>query len=302
VRRAALLDSTDVAVKIPKKMGGTFGEVKIKSSHAQTLLNEMRLFRRIRHPNIVLFHGVTAMRDGTDPILCLVLEWIDNGDFGRYVKKRRKSGAFDEACIEYAKNNKQICHEHKVLVDVARGMQYLHGQNPPILHRDLKPGNILIELPEPPRAKLADFGLSTILQADEESKKAGTVSYMAPEVAAQAPYSLPADVFSFGCVVLFALSAERPESGTQQAACKKLLDKPQLPQVLANVGVSCLHEDPQERLDFAAIYDNLAGTENSVLNSTSQEQTTTSTGIKTTSSKKESNSAGSSQVRIKMSL
>jgi len=270
VKRATLLGSTDVAVKVPSGRGV---DTKIKGSHAKALVNEMRLFRRIRHPNIVLFHGATAMRDGDDPCLCLVLEWVENGDYGNYAKKRRKNGLYSEGIKQYLANPKKMCYEHKIMIDIARGLQYLHGQKPPIMHRDLKPGNVLIEMPEPPRAKLADFGLSTLLQT-AESKKAGTSSYMAPEVAAQAPYDLSADTFSFGCICLFTLTGTRPSAGMQQQECRDLLSSPELLTVVAEVGIECLHHEPSERMSFAAIYRKLTQVE---LQDSTMDHTKTST-------------------------
>mmetsp|Transcript_94162 Transcript_94162/g.245649 ORF Transcript_94162/g.245649 Transcript_94162/m.245649 type:complete len:221 (+) Transcript_94162:350-1012(+) len=149
-----------------------------------------------------------------------------------------------------------MLYELKILQDVARGMQYLHGQAPPIMHRDLKPGNVLIELPNPPKAKLADFGLSTLLQEDQ-SGKAGTLSYMAPEVSDNKMYGLLADAFSFGCLCLFTLKGERPEAGKQQHDCVAFIDDETMPFSISDVAEACLRTAPTERPDFAEIFERI---------------------------------------------
>merc|ERR1719433_1131434 len=130
----------------------------------------------------------------------MVLEWIDGMDFGTYVRSSRRP-----------EKSASPQHERKLLVDVARGMQYLHAQRPAILHRDLKPSNILVEtIVLPPRAKIADFGRSAIWNADQRGQRVGTLAYMAPEVHRSEPYTTAADIFSFGCVLLFTTSTEHP--------------------------------------------------------------------------------------------
>ena len=76
-------------------------------------------------------------------------------------------------------------------------MNYLHFGNPPVLHRDLKSANILLD--ESYNAKVADFGLSR-LKAQERSMtgNCGTVQWMAPEILANEGYAEPADVYSYG--------------------------------------------------------------------------------------------------------
>lgn len=248
IRKGLLLDSTEIAIKVPKN-GNVHDIVE-----TQSIINEMRLFRRIRHPNVVLFHGATISRMDSALQLCLVLEWIDGGDLGGYVRGRRNNGEFNKSCLEYEENPQFVVPEVKILLDVARGMRYLHGQKPPILHRDLKPGNVLIETSEPPRAKLADFGLSVLLQGDDPSARAGTKRYMAPEVAEKgACYNTAADVFSYGCVCYFIMHAEHPDPSTvsdtlipkDNFACLRLV---------LEVAQQCLQLDPQNRLQLSEVF------------------------------------------------
>ncbi|CAE8582126.1 unnamed protein product, partial [Polarella glacialis] len=184
--------ATEVAIKIPK--------TRFQSREESQLANEMRLFRHIRHSNIVLFHGATLMViNGGSPCLSLVLEWVNGGNFGEYTQQLRSNAVFEADGHAFA---------YKILLDVARGMTYLHKLTPVILHLDLKPANILVEKSVPPKGKITDFGLSRFARNSLPQPKVGTEKYMAPEVAQRKPYGSAADVFSFGRVIIWTITGE----------------------------------------------------------------------------------------------
>ncbi|CAE8646595.1 unnamed protein product [Polarella glacialis] len=184
--------ATEVAIKIPK--------TQFQSREESQLANEMRLFRHIRHSNIVLFHGATLMViNGGSPCLSLVLEWVNGGNFGEYMQQLRSNAVFEADGHAFA---------YKILLDVARGMTYLHKLTPVILHLDLKPANILVEKSVPPKGKITDFGLSRFARNSLPQPKVGTGKYMAPEVAPRKPYGPAADVFSFGRVIIWTITGE----------------------------------------------------------------------------------------------
>ncbi|CAE8598129.1 unnamed protein product [Polarella glacialis] len=232
--------ATEVAIKIPK--------TRFQSREESQLANEMRLFRHIRHSNIVLFHGATLMViNGGSPCLSLVLEWVNGGNFGEYMQQLRSNAVFEADGHAFA---------YKILLDVARGMTYLHKLTPVILHLDLKPANILVEKSVPPKGKITDFGLSRFARNSLPQPKVGTEKYMAPEVAQRKPYGPAADVFSFGRVIIWTITGELcPEliSSTsfkgQEDAC--------LFQILDEVASSCLEEEPHMRPHFFQVYDRL---------------------------------------------
>lgn len=257
VQRCLMHGGTEVALKIPR-----IDDDSNAVSVYKALCNEMRLFRRIRHPNIVLFHGAAICQVNAAPVLCLVLEWASGGDLGGYIRHRRESGQFQADCTKAAglETVETVIKEHKILEDSARGLLYLHSQEPPILHLDLKPGNILIEAGDPPRGKLADFGLSQILEGANPTKKAGTSSYMAPEVADRKEYGKPADIYSFGGVCYFvALNAHPKPSSSLDENIKALRTEgtANLP-VVAEIGCLCMKSEPVLRPGVSDVYQSLS--------------------------------------------
>jgi serine/threonine protein kinase len=142
------------------------------------LLHETRLLARLSHPCITLLIGYTP-----SPAQ-LVLEVLD-GTVYDLAKAMYNESAPPSKLLDS-------------LVDLLAGCAYLHAREPPLLHRDLKPPNILHDAKG--RCKLCDFGTAIELLpgAPLPTKWVGSQLYVAPEVDREEPYGLPADVFSFG--------------------------------------------------------------------------------------------------------
>ena len=143
-------------------------------------------------------------------------------------------------------------------------MAYLHSGKPPILHRDLKSANILLD--ESYTAKVCDFGLSR-LKAQERSMtgNCGTVQWMAPEVLANADYNEKADVYSYGIILWEMLSRECPFEGMTPIQCALAVlnrnKRPEIPkwcpQPLQALIRACIKKDPEERPMFSEILEAL---------------------------------------------
>src|SRR5271156_2614927 len=89
----------------------------------------------------------------------------------------------------------------KMIKDITLGMVYLHQRKPPIIHKDLKSLNILVD--EQIRLKICDFGLSQVKEAfgDAKSNVIGTPQWCAPELLRNEAYDEKVDVYSFGVVL-----------------------------------------------------------------------------------------------------
>jgi serine/threonine protein kinase len=152
----------------------------------------------------------------------------------------------------------------KVACGSARGMNYLHKGNPPVLHRDLKSANILLDESYTP--KVCDFGLSRLKAKDRSmTGNCGTVQWMAPEVLANQSYNEKADVYSYGIILWELLTRECPYEDMTAIQCALAVlnrnHRPEIPrwcppplQVLIR---SCLKKDPDERPSFTEILQTL---------------------------------------------
>ncbi len=151
-----------------------------------------------RHPNTVLFIGMVITRG----YCALVTEFM-------------AGGSVRELLDNVTANKVDLDWETRSLIlrDAARGMVYLHSVTPePIIHRDLKSANFLIDHPRRPRvAKVCDFGLSTYKENFAKTRsRVGTPLFAAPEVLRSDEYSESADVYSFGVCCWEMATGQRP--------------------------------------------------------------------------------------------
>eukprot|EP00927_Polykrikos_kofoidii_P051942 TRINITY_DN4570_c0_g2_i4.p1 TRINITY_DN4570_c0_g2~~TRINITY_DN4570_c0_g2_i4.p1 ORF type:complete len:726 (+),score=102.28 TRINITY_DN4570_c0_g2_i4:73-2250(+) len=191
----------DVAVKVVAANGSRL------KKQLPTLLNEMRIIRRLHHPHVVQFHGACLDVESMD--VCLIFELVLGVVLGRFVQGEPKS----------KKDAGERCY---LLSDVASALRYLHAQIPPIVHGDLKSSNVMVENrgwgeQRRPWAKLLDFGLSRLV-TPHASATGGTPGWMAPEVLSNRQIVLKpnTDVFSFGRMMFFCVTGVRPHENVSR--------------------------------------------------------------------------------------
>merc|ERR1712176_831845 len=93
-------------------------------------------------------------------------------------------------------------------VHLLNGLDYLHTQNPYVVHRDIKGANVLVSLDG--IAKLADFGCSKRASETMSICTEGSVAWMAPEVVAHSRFGRASDIWSFGCLMIEMATASPP--------------------------------------------------------------------------------------------
>uniref|UniRef100_A0A0D9VZ63 non-specific serine/threonine protein kinase n=1 Tax=Leersia perrieri TaxID=77586 RepID=A0A0D9VZ63_9ORYZ len=155
---------------------------------------EVKTLGRCRHPNLVTLIGYHL----SDSEMFLIYNFLPGGNLERFIQERTKR-PIDWRML------------HKIALDIARALGFLHDSCVPrILHRDVKPSNILLD--NEYNAYLSDFGLARLLGNSETHATtgvAGTFGYVAPEYAMTCRVSDKADVYSYGVVLLELISDKK---------------------------------------------------------------------------------------------
>ncbi|KAF8406901.1 hypothetical protein HHK36_006022 [Tetracentron sinense] len=181
-------NATEVAVK-------KFLDQDFSGDALDQFRSEIRIMRRLRHPNVVLFMGAVTR----PPNLSILTEFLPRGSLYRLL--HRPNIHLDEK------------RRMRMAFDVAKGMNYLHTSHPTIVHRDLKSPNLLVD--KNWVVKVCDFGLSRLKHNTFLSSKstAGTPEWMAPEVLRNEPSNEKCDVYSFGVILWELATLRMPWSG-----------------------------------------------------------------------------------------
>ena len=161
---------------------------------------ECLTWSKLRHPGVVQFLGVHMDRRSRLPVL--VMEKMDTS-LRTYLE--------DHTQEQFPLHQKTF-----VLRQVTQALAYLHSQNPPLVHHDLSPNNVLLNV-DSFVTKVSDFGMSRAINPSAFTRKSsikGTLAFMAPEALHDPPrYNEKLDVFSFGNVVISTLPHEWPNPG-----------------------------------------------------------------------------------------
>ena len=212
-------------------------------AHVKRFRREAEAAASLDHPSIVPIHEV-GERDGS---CYFSMQFIEGGQLDEVV--RRTPMAIRQAA--------------ELIAKVARTVHYAHEHG--ILHRDIKPGNILLDKNGEPH--LTDFGLARWLDTQSSVTRTidvlGTPSYMAPEQAAgdNAKLTSATDVYGLGAVLYQLLTGHPPfAGGTTYETIQLLLDteprpprslNPKIDRDLSTICLKCLEKDPQRRYSSA---------------------------------------------------
>ena len=212
-------------------------------AHLKRFRLEAEAAARLEHPGIVPIHEV-GERDGS---CYFSMKFVEGGQLDAVAKREAMS----------------IRRAVELIAKVARTIHYAHEHG--ILHRDIKPGNILLDAKGEPH--LTDFGLARLVESDSSVTHTldvlGTPSYMAPEQAVgnNAAISSVTDVYGLGAVRYQLLTGQPPfAGGTTYETIKLLLDtepkqprliNPKIDRDLSTICLKCLEKDPKRRYSSA---------------------------------------------------
>ncbi len=202
---------------------------------------EARLLANLRHPNIIsLRKNFLAYRTRF-----LVLDLCDGADLFQLLRAR---GPFEESTVR------------AVLGQIAGGLLYAHRSG--VVHRDLKPGNVLVD--RGGHVRITDFGLSKLLESEVPGGKAvGTPSYMPPEQFRTDRVGPECDWYALGCLIYEMLTARTlftPANWREMFELKRnRIPSDDWPEMnasgeLREIIQECLHPEPTKRyLDLESI-------------------------------------------------
>ncbi|KAI3717751.1 hypothetical protein L1987_69552 [Smallanthus sonchifolius] len=165
---------------------------------------EMETLGRIRHDNIVKFFGYCAT--GSDRIL--IYEFIEKGSLDQWLCDT-SSTCVDTSAVRFPLSWKTRVN---IIKGVAKGLAFMHNLKKPIIHRDIKASNVLLDADF--EAHIADFGLARSIDSSHShvsTQVAGTMGYMPPEYFHGATTAtVMADVYSFGILMFEVATSRRP--------------------------------------------------------------------------------------------
>jgi mitogen-activated protein kinase kinase kinase len=166
-----------------------------KQSMIDALSREIALLRDLQHPNIVQYLASSK----EDNCFNIFLEYVPGGSVAAMLNNY---GPLKEPLVR------------NFVRQILQGLAYLHGKN--IIHRDIKGANVLVD--NKGGIKISDFGISKKVEAGLLNSSAahhrpslqGSVFWMAPEVVKQTSYTLKADIWSLGCLIVEMLTGSHP--------------------------------------------------------------------------------------------
>src|SRR5262249_26945877 len=212
-------------------------------AHLKRFRLEAEAAARLEHPGIVPIHEV-GERDGS---CYFSMKFVEGGQLDEVTRREPMP----------------IRQSVELITKVARTVHYAHEHG--ILHRDIKPGNILLDAKGEPH--LTDFGLARLVESESSVTHTldvlGTPSYMAPEQAVgnNAAVSSATDVYGLGAVLYQLLTGQPPfAGGATYETIKLLLDtepkqprllNPKIDRDLSTICLKCLEKDPKRRYSSA---------------------------------------------------
>jgi serine/threonine protein kinase len=233
---AVVLEGRDLLLERPVAVKVLSDTADDEKAH-ERFVAEARLLARLHHPRLV-----TVLDAGTvDGRPHIVMELVAGSDLAAVLR----DGPLPADRVA------------RLGAEVAEALAHAHAAG--IVHRDVKPGNVLVE--DSGHVRLADFGIARLAEATTRHTRTGTVIgspvYLAPEQVAGETVTTATDLYSLGLLLLEALTGEPPFTGTQiEVAMARLTAGPTLPPTLPPGWAALLRDltarEPAQRPDAAA--------------------------------------------------
>lgn len=164
----------------------------VPKNERNRIVNEVRLLERLHHHNIISFHGSWVNRERQE--VNFVTEILSSGTLKSFI---------DKVQVIRWKIAKRWA------VQILKGLVYLHSQEPPVIHRDLKCENIFINGTSGD-LRIGDLGLSTVHRNGKVLSVLGTPEFMAPDMYEDNSYDEKVDIYAFGMCLLEIFTKEIP--------------------------------------------------------------------------------------------
>jgi len=182
------------------------------------IVNEVRLLERLHHHNIISFHGSWVNRERQE--VNFVTEILSSGTLKSFINKVQ---------VIRWKIAKRWGFQ------ILKGLEYLHSQDPPVIHRDLKCESIFINGTSGD-LRIGDLGLSTVHRNGRVLSVLGTPEFMAPDMYEEHSYDEKVDIYAFGMCMLEIFTQEIPYSECNNPAqIYKKVSNGEPPEVLTRI-------------------------------------------------------------------
>jgi len=190
----------------------------VPKNERNRIVNEVRLLERLHHHNIISFHGSWVNRERQE--VNFVTEILSSGTLKSFINK------VQVIRWKIAK---------RWAMQILKGLEYLHGQDPSVIHRDLKCENIFINGTSGD-LRIGDLGLSTVHRNGKVLSVLGTPEFMAPDMYEEKSYDVKIDIYAFGMCLLEIFTKEIPYAEcTNPAQIYKKVSNGEPPDVLSRL-------------------------------------------------------------------
>ncbi|ALC38144.1 maker401 [Drosophila busckii] len=197
--------------KLEKKLGqGSFGQVFMATWLGETVAvkqiryddekckkdvdKEVEFLSSLSHDNIIKLYGISHDSSPLEKRMHLIMEYAENGSLDAYIHTSGQTLEFENLL--------------NLMCQCVKGLAYLHGSEPIIMHRDVKPANMVLTS-NYRKLKICDFGLVKSI-ASKNTEYIGSIPYRAPEIYITNEYVEKCDVYSFGIMLWEVMSQRKP--------------------------------------------------------------------------------------------